>query len=120
MYIDDLITDLTLMMNSLEQQGQQDTLKYMELEKQRELLVDVVNQRQEVSSMFTIPAGLPHVMGRLHELDMLSVLDNKYSTYTLYDHFKYCETDDEYLVVYQELVQGGSHGRESCRCVNET
>lgn len=45
MYIDDLITDITLMMNSLEQQGQTDTLKYMELAKQRELLVDVVNQR---------------------------------------------------------------------------
>lgn len=45
MYIDDKITDLALMMESLEQQGKTDTEEYRTLAKQKEILVDVVNQR---------------------------------------------------------------------------
>lgn len=45
MYIDDKITDLTLMMNSLEQQGKTNTLEYKELTKMRAMLVEAVNQR---------------------------------------------------------------------------
>lgn len=53
--------------------------------------------------MYTISAGLPHVLERIKKLNIQRVLEN-YSTLTVYDMFKYCETDEEYEIVYQEVI----------------
>lgn len=54
--------------------------------------------------MFTLAAGYPYVMDRLENLAMLDTLRKQYSDYTIYNHFKYCETDEEYSIVYSELM----------------
>jgi len=54
--------------------------------------------------MFTVSASLPYVMERLQELEMLDVLEKKYSAYQLWKLFCACDTDEEFNIVYQELV----------------
>lgn len=45
MKIDDKLTDIELMLTSLEQQGKTDTQEYKDLQRYRQVLLDTINAR---------------------------------------------------------------------------
>lgn len=56
--------------------------------------------------MLSISLNVPHVLVQLDKLGMLDVLNaHQFHTYELWDAFKFCDTEEEFNVVYNELIQ---------------